>query len=80
MGLALSALVGWWWPDAILAIVISLLAFREGRETLVGDDGGSGQVPEPRRPDDASSDPADRAWELDLASGGREVVAAVTAG
>ena len=45
VGLALSALFGWWWADAVLAIVISLLAFREGREALVGDDGGSGQAP-----------------------------------
>ena len=42
VGLALSALFGWWWADAVLAIVISLLAFREGREALVGDGGGSG--------------------------------------
>jgi divalent metal cation (Fe/Co/Zn/Cd) transporter len=37
-GLALSALFGWWWADALLAIAISVLAFREGRKALVGDD------------------------------------------
>ena len=35
-GLALTALFGWWWADALLAIGISLLAFREGREAWIG--------------------------------------------
>jgi divalent metal cation (Fe/Co/Zn/Cd) transporter len=35
-GLALTALFGWWWADAVLAIGISLLAFREGREAWIG--------------------------------------------
>jgi divalent metal cation (Fe/Co/Zn/Cd) transporter len=35
-GLALSALFGWWWADALLAIAISVLAFREGRAALAG--------------------------------------------
>ena len=35
-GLALTALLGWWWADALLAIGISLLAFREGREAWIG--------------------------------------------
>ena len=35
-GLALTALLGWWWADALLAIGISLLAFREGREAWTG--------------------------------------------
>ena len=36
VGLALTALLGWWWADALLAIGISLLAFREGREAWIG--------------------------------------------
>ena len=36
VGLALTALLGWWWADALLAIGISLLAFREGREAWTG--------------------------------------------
>jgi divalent metal cation (Fe/Co/Zn/Cd) transporter len=35
-GLVLSALFGWWWADAILAIAISVAAFREGRAALAG--------------------------------------------
>jgi divalent metal cation (Fe/Co/Zn/Cd) transporter len=38
IGLGLTAAFGWWWADAILAIVISLLAFQEGRVALFGDD------------------------------------------
>jgi divalent metal cation (Fe/Co/Zn/Cd) transporter len=37
-GLALSALFGWWWADALLAIAISVAAFREGRAALAGAD------------------------------------------
>jgi divalent metal cation (Fe/Co/Zn/Cd) transporter len=36
VGLALTAMLGWWWADALLAIGISLLAFREGREAWIG--------------------------------------------
>ncbi len=36
VGLALTALLGWWWADALLAIGISLIAFREGREAWLG--------------------------------------------
>jgi divalent metal cation (Fe/Co/Zn/Cd) transporter len=35
-GLALTAVLGWWWADALLAIGISLVAFREGREAWIG--------------------------------------------
>jgi divalent metal cation (Fe/Co/Zn/Cd) transporter len=35
-GLALTAIFGWWWADALLAIGIALLAFREGREAWIG--------------------------------------------
>jgi divalent metal cation (Fe/Co/Zn/Cd) transporter len=37
-GLALSALFGWWWADALLAIGISVLALREGRAALTADE------------------------------------------
>ncbi len=40
IGLALTTLFGWWWADAVLAIGISLLAFREGREAWIGEDEG----------------------------------------
>ncbi len=43
LGLVLTAVLGWWWADAILAIVIALVAFREGLEAL--------RRPEPARPD-----------------------------
>lgn len=38
VGLVLTALLGWWWADALLAIGISILAFREGREAWTGED------------------------------------------
>jgi divalent metal cation (Fe/Co/Zn/Cd) transporter len=37
IGLAFTAIFGWWWADAVLAIAISALAFREGREALFGE-------------------------------------------
>ena len=37
VGLVLTALLGWWWADALLAIGISILAFREGREAWTGE-------------------------------------------
>lgn len=42
IGLALTALFGWWWADALLAIGISLVAFREGREAWIGEDRSEG--------------------------------------
>ena len=38
IGLTLVALFGWWWADAALAIVISLLAFYEGAKGLLQKD------------------------------------------
>ena len=38
VGLALIALYGWWWADAALAIVISILAAYEGVNALRRDD------------------------------------------
>jgi divalent metal cation (Fe/Co/Zn/Cd) transporter len=35
-GLVFTALFGWWWADAVLAIGISVLAFWEGRKALIG--------------------------------------------
>jgi divalent metal cation (Fe/Co/Zn/Cd) transporter len=39
LGLALTVLFGWWWADALLAIGISIVAFREGREAWIGEAG-----------------------------------------
>ena len=39
-GLGLVALFGWWWADAALAIVISILAFYEGVKALLREDAG----------------------------------------
>jgi divalent metal cation (Fe/Co/Zn/Cd) transporter len=36
-GLALTAILGWWWADALLAVGISALAFREGREAWMSE-------------------------------------------
>ena len=33
VGLLLHALVGWWWADPVAALVIAVLAAKEGRET-----------------------------------------------
>jgi divalent metal cation (Fe/Co/Zn/Cd) transporter len=40
LGLVLIAAFDWWWADAVLAIVISLLAFYEGVKALRGGDVG----------------------------------------
>jgi len=37
-GLALNALLGWWWADPVAALAIGVLLVREGREALNGDD------------------------------------------
>jgi cation diffusion facilitator family transporter len=37
-GLALNALLGWWWADPVAALVIVGLLLREGWEALTGDD------------------------------------------
>ncbi len=37
VGLALNALVGWWWADAVAALVIAAFAVREGVEAWRGD-------------------------------------------
>lgn len=36
-GLALNAVVGWWWADPLAALVIAYLAIREGREAWNAD-------------------------------------------
>jgi len=33
VGLALSAVFGWWWADPVLALVVALVALREGIQT-----------------------------------------------
>ena len=37
-GLALNAVLGWWWADPIAALAIAVLLVREGREALSGED------------------------------------------
>jgi divalent metal cation (Fe/Co/Zn/Cd) transporter len=37
-GLALNALLGWWWADPIAALAIAVLLVREAREALSGED------------------------------------------
>lgn len=36
-GLALNAILGWWWADAVAALGVAWLAIREGREAWTGD-------------------------------------------
>jgi divalent metal cation (Fe/Co/Zn/Cd) transporter len=36
-GLVLNAALGWWWADPIAALVLAVLALREGREAWRGD-------------------------------------------
>ena len=50
IGLALNAAFDWWWADGVLALLIALLAAREGIEAWRGRDG----------PASLESDPADR--------------------
>ena len=37
-GLALNALLGWWWADPVAALGIAVLLVREGLEALRGED------------------------------------------
>ena len=37
VGLAANALLGWWWADPVAALVIGLVAAREGVEAWRGD-------------------------------------------
>ena len=37
VGLVLNAALGWWWADPIAALVLAVLALREGREAWRGD-------------------------------------------
>jgi divalent metal cation (Fe/Co/Zn/Cd) transporter len=37
IGLGANALLGWWWADPITALVIAVVAVREGRESWRGD-------------------------------------------
>jgi divalent metal cation (Fe/Co/Zn/Cd) transporter len=39
-GLALNALLGWWWADPVAALGIAVLLVREGLEALRGGDEG----------------------------------------
>ncbi len=37
VGLAANAVLGWWWLDPVIALVIAVLAVREGREAWSGE-------------------------------------------
>lgn len=37
LGLALNSLLGWWWADSVAALVVAVLAVREGLEAWRGD-------------------------------------------
>ena len=37
IGLLLNATVGWWWADPLAALLIAVLAFKEGREAWHGE-------------------------------------------
>ncbi|MGK3948684.1 cation transporter [Microbacterium sp. K2] len=37
IGLALNSLLGWWWADAVVGLVIAIFAVREGLEAWKGD-------------------------------------------
>jgi divalent metal cation (Fe/Co/Zn/Cd) transporter len=41
VGLILTTLLGWWWSDAVLAVVISAFALREGIESWHGREHGT---------------------------------------
>ena len=57
---AVAVLVNWLVVGrCVLATVISLLAFKEGREALFGDDDAGVRPSERLAPVDAASDPAD---------------------
>ena len=40
LGLAFNAVLGWWWADPVAAIVIALLALKEGWEAWEGHECG----------------------------------------
>jgi divalent metal cation (Fe/Co/Zn/Cd) transporter len=37
VGLGVNALVGWWWADPVAALLIAVVAVREGREAWRGE-------------------------------------------
>ena len=37
IGLFLDSLFGWWWADSVAALVVAVLAVREGLEAWRGD-------------------------------------------
>src|SRR3954468_12945312 len=42
VGLVANAALGWWWADPVAALLIAVVALREGRETWRGEDCGCG--------------------------------------
>jgi len=45
VGLAANAVLGWWWLDPVIALVIAAIAIREGRETWAGEGCACSGVP-----------------------------------
>ncbi|WP_410783189.1 hypothetical protein [Leifsonia sp. SIMBA_070] len=37
IGLVLNSLFGWWWADSVAALVVAVLAIREGLEAWRGE-------------------------------------------
>ena len=37
VGLSANAFLGWWWADPVAALVIAVVAVREGRESWRGE-------------------------------------------
>jgi divalent metal cation (Fe/Co/Zn/Cd) transporter len=49
VGLLANTVLGWWWLDGTVALIISVWAVREGRNTWRGDRCGCSCGPEPQR-------------------------------
>ncbi|MCU0269806.1 MAG: hypothetical protein MUF83_14335 [Acidimicrobiales bacterium] len=58
VGLSANAIAGWWWADPVSALVIAVLAVREGREAWEGESCGACGVPD--GPCDLPTSPGER--------------------
>ena len=57
LGLLANALMGWWWLDAVAALVIAAVAVREGLENWRGEDCCAPGVLPPGSTQDTCTDP-----------------------